>query len=311
MAYFTGSVNSAAQLATMLKNTVAANGWTLAGDVVSKNGAHIRITAPDTSEVRIEGARNGIFAAPDICPRYSRIRLTNWPSYATYHLIVFDNPETVWCTINFGTITYMHVGFGVLQKYAAWDGGMWFHAQHTTGVSDLQGFSYVDGDVRSYYPNQGNECALFWNQRDSDMWNGGNNSNKVSMLHCELRGEIWPGFEQGTGVNNNFNMIHCPYIIRPTHKCNPNAFNGQTVLSPFTLSLQNTDGHYMPIGHVGHLRWVKLTNYNPGDIIQLGTEKWLLFPWKQLDPTIPNGTPDTRGTLSTGVNGVALAYDGP
>lgn len=310
MAYFTGSVNSSAQLATLLKNTAAANGWSLTGDVVSKNGAHIRITAPDTSEVRIEGARNGNFVAPDICPRYSRIRLTNWPSSATYHLIVFENPDTVWCTINFDTITYMHIGFGVLQKYAAWDGGMWYHAQHTTGVSDLQGYSYVDGDIRSYYANSGNECALFWNQRDYHIWGGANN-NKVSMLHCELRGEVWPGFEQGTGVNNDFNMIHCPSIIRPTHKCNPNTFNGQTVLSPFMLSLQNTDGHYMPVGHVGHLRWVKLTNYNPGDIIQLGTEKWLLFPWKQFDITRPDGTNDTRYSLSTGVNGIALAYDGP
>lgn len=310
MAYFTGSVNSSAQLATLLKNTVAANGWTLAGGVVSKNGAHIRITAPDTSEVRIEGARNGIFAAPDICPRYSRIRLTNWPSQLTYHLIVFENPDTVWCTINFDTVTYMHIGFGVLQKYSAWDGGMWFHAQHTSNNMDLNSYSYVDGDVRPYYSSEGNDCALFWNQRDHHLW-GGPSDNKASKVHCELRGEVWPGFEQGTNVDNNFNMIHCPYIIRPTHKCNPNAFNGQTVLSPFMLTLQNTDGHYMPIGHVGHLRWVKLTNYNPGDIIQLGTEKWLLFPWKQIDLTVPNGTNDTRYSRSTGVNGVALAYDGP
>lgn len=309
MAYFTGSINSSAQLATLLKSTAAANGWSLAGDVVSKNGAHIRITAPDTSEVRIEGARNGNFVAPDICPRYSRIRLTNWPSYATYHLIVFDNPETVWCTINFGTITYMHIGFGVLRKYAAWDGGMWFHAQHATGNQDNACIGFIDGGARPYYSNSPNNCVMFWNQRDYSPWGLASN-NKTSYLHCELRGEVWPA-TGGTNDASDFNQIHCPSIIGPTHKCNPNAFNGQTVLSPFMLSLQNTDGHYMPLGHVGHLRFVKLTNYNPGDIIQLGTEKWLLFPWHQLDITRPNGVSDSNQGTSTGVLGVALAYDGP
>lgn len=309
MAYQTGTVASPSDLATLLKNFAVANGWTLAGDVVSKGGCHVELTAPSGSELRIRGARNGLFSGVDLCPRYSRILNTTWPSVATYHIVAFDSPDTVWCTINFGTIYYMHVGFGNLQKYGTWNGGMWFHAQHTTSNSDAACLAFIDGMARPYYSNSPNNCAMFWSQQDYSPWGIASN-NKCSFLHCELRGEVWPATGSVTD-SGNFNMIHCPTILQPTQKANPNAFNGQTVLTPFQLFLQNTDGHMMSIGHVGHLRFLKMTNYNPGDTIQIGSDRWRLFPWHRLDATVPDGVQNSNSGTTTGVLGVAVRYDGP
>ena len=90
-------------------------------------------------------------------------------------------------------------------------------------------------------------------------------------------------------------------------------FNGQTVLTPFQLFLQNTDGHYMSIGHVGHLRFLRLTHYNPGDVIELGSDRWKLFPWHIKNAAYPDGkqVAYSDGNYSTGLLGVAVRYDGP
>ncbi|MHB1369267.1 MAG: hypothetical protein ACYCW7_03545, partial [Pseudomonadaceae bacterium] len=105
MAYQTGVITSAADLVVVITDFAVANGWVSNGNVLSKGGTYIRLTAPSTFEVRIDGARNGNFVAPDLCVRHSRIYNTAWPSSATYYLAAFENPDTVWCTINFAVTT--------------------------------------------------------------------------------------------------------------------------------------------------------------------------------------------------------------
>lgn len=141
-----------------------------------------------------------------------------------------------------------------------------------------------------------------------DSWNGYYQENAASNLHCELRGYVW---EPPTGTATI--GVHCPTILSPIQKYNPNVFNGQTVLTPFQLFLQNTDGHYMSIGHVGHLRFVRMTNYNPGDVIELGADRWKLFPWHVKNAAYPDGKQAaySDGNYSTGLLGVAVLYDGP
>ena len=80
MAYQTGVITSAADLVLAVSGFAVANGWTANGSVLQKGGTFVRLTAPSAAEVRIEGARNGNFAAPDLCPRHARIYNTAWPA---------------------------------------------------------------------------------------------------------------------------------------------------------------------------------------------------------------------------------------
>lgn len=317
MSYQSGSITSVAELLSAIRSFAVANGWSLTGDVLSKGTAYIRLTTPTANEIRIEAARNGVFAAPDLCPRYSRIAFTTWPASAFYHLAAFDNPDTVWVTINYDTTDHAHLGFGSVQKYGSWDGGTWFHAQHTsmTTSSDNNVASSVDGYGLPYWYNSGSECALFWSQRDGIAWDNTAVNGKASHIHCELRGYVWDSALDAPASNNKTELacVQCPSVLGPIHKYNPNAFNGQTVLTPYELFLQNTDGHMMAIGHIGHLRWLKLTNYNPGDILEIGSARWKVYPWHRINMVNPNGRFATYsdGTQSTGLLGVAVAYDGP
>jgi hypothetical protein len=307
MAYQTGTVTSTSDLASVITNFAVANGWTLNSGVLSKGGAYIRLQVISASELRIDAARNGNFSSPDISPLYSRIFNTTWPSTATYHIVAFSNPDTVWCTINFDVIKFQHIGFGVIEKYGTWNGGQWFHAQHTQSSKDGDVSSYIDGgESPAALLVKPLECALFWGGSMNDTANN-YIENSPSKIQCDLRGYVWEP-PSTTGV-----QIYMPQIVSPIHKNNPNVFNGQTVLTPFTPFLKGADGYFMPIGRIGHLRFVKLANYDPGDVITIGSEKWKVFPWYIKDTTKPDGEkyPGGSNTPSTGVLGIAVRYDGP
>jgi hypothetical protein len=309
MAYQTGTVTSTADLASVITNFAVANGWTLNSGVLSKGDAYIRLQVISGSEIRIDAARNGNFSAPDISPRYSRIFNTTWPSTATYHIFAFSNPDTVWCTINFDVIKFQHIGFGMIEKYGTWGGGQWFHAQHTQESTSRDGnvTSYIDGNVDPVYSlNMSTECALFWGARSGGTYL----DNEPSKIQCDLRGNVWEPPPSTTDVH-----VFMPQIVTPIHKTNPNAFNGQTVLTPFIPFLKGGDGYFMSLGHIGHLRFAKLANYDPGDVITIGPDRWKVFPWYIKDTTKPDGekSPATWSPYlpSTGILGVAVRYDGP
>lgn len=313
MAWQAGIVNSAADLVAAIQAFAVAQGWTLTGSVLSKGAAHVEITAPSASEVRIRGARNGVFSGGDVCSRHSRVAFTAWPSSIELQMFAHVSPDTVWITLRINATDYMHLGFGSMAKYGDWVGGQWFHAQHHMSNRDGNCCSTIDGYLSTTWAGEeARECGLFWSQRDGRDWDFGGYPCKTSYLHCELRGYVWEA--TGSAADKTaLNVVHCPTILSPIHRSNPNGFNGQTVLTPFQLFLQNTDGHYMSIGHLGHLRFVKLTNYNPGDIIEIASDRWRVFPWLRKDLSLPNGRAPTYsdGTFSTGVMGVAVRYDGP
>ncbi|WP_445364390.1 hypothetical protein ACJJIQ_09015 [Microbulbifer sp. ANSA003] len=315
MAYETGTVNSAVDLLAVIQSFAQNNGWTLNGSLLQKDDAHIQLTANSDDELQITGLRNGLDSDPDACPRYSRIAFDSdtWPTNAIYHIAAFNNPDTLWVTMVSGVTDHFHLGFGALEKTGNWSGGQWFHAQHSSNNANSTCYSLVDGGSNSFWGGAASrECGLFWSQKDGRSWDSNNHISKTSYLHCELRGYIWES-TYSANDKSNLNVVHGPTIFTPIHRNNPNSFNGQTVLTPFNLFLQNTDGHYMAIGHVGHVRFVKLTNYNPGDILAVGSERWMVFPWHRKDSDYPDGSAPgyTGGATSTGLLGIAVRYGGP
>lgn len=310
MAFQSVVVNSAVDLKTAIETFAQSNGWTLSGGVLSKNGCYTMLTVPSTSELRIQNAKNGDFTGVNIAIRYSRIYNTVWPSSATVYMVAFSNPDIVWITMNFDVVKFMHLGFGNIVKYGTWNGGQWFHAQHSSRVADGNVCSLIDGYQNPYFPSSAGECALFWNTISRDSFNGYNVENNASSIECDIRGYIW---EPKAGTNGDTDTVWCPRMISPIHMKNPNVFNSQTLLTPFQLWLKASDGYMQCLGHIDHVRFVKLTNYNPGDRITLGSEQWTLYPWYIHDVSNPDGRQPNYhdGTSSTGVLGVAVKYDGP
>lgn len=308
MAFQSVVVNSAVDLKAAIETFAQSNGWTLVSDVLSKNDCYVKLTVASVNEIRIQGAKNGDFAGVNLPPHYNRICISTWPSNAAVNMVAFSDPDIIWMTMNYDVVKFHHIGFGNMVKYGAWTGGQWFFATHTTYNSDTRCASYVDGLAGVGY-GYGGEAALFWDARCIDDWSGGYIHTNSTFVECDLRGRIW---EPPASADENLNYFTAR-VISPIHRKNPNVFNGQTLLTPFQVWLKSADGYLQCLGHVDHVRWVKLTNYNPGDLITLGSEKWKLYPWCVHDVTYPDGKGSrySSQSASTGVLGVAVKYDGP
>lgn len=318
MAYSSGTVTTAAGLVSAIQAFATINGWTVAGDYISKGDVYVHLWAESVNEIRIQGARGGTWTAPYICARYAKLFFAagySWPASATYHLHYSGTPDTLWCTLNWDVVRWMHIGFGMLSKLGTWTGGQWFFAtgcmhfggNHLPGHQDsIQ--EHIDGSFKSSWGGAASPALPFWSSRDAQR-DGIGRSGKNSFVECALRGHIW----EATGALNDEgdgNTIHCPTVITPTQKRSPNALNAQTILTPFDLYLRDTDGYYMAIGRPEHIRFVRLVNYNPGDTLTIGSDAWRVYPAYVLDATQPDGALSYSGnTPSTGNLGIAVRYD--
>lgn len=310
MAYSSGTVTTAAGLVSAIQAFATVNGWTVAGDYISKGDVYVHLWAESVKEIRIQGARGGTWTEPDICARYAKLYFAagySWPASATYHLFYSGTPDTLWCTLNWDVVRWMHIGFGMLSKLGTWTGGQWFFATGCMhfGGNHLLIQEHIDGLFQSISTSGEDSPALpFWSSRDRAGYSG-----KNSFVECALRGHIW----EATGALNDSgdgNTIHCPTVITPTQKRSPNAINAQTILTPFDLYLRDTDDYYMAIGRPEHIRFVRLANYNPGDTLTIGSDAWRVYPAYVLDATQPDGKLGCYGcTPSTGNLGIAVRYD--
>lgn len=313
MAYSSGTVTTAAGLVSAIQAFATINGWTVAGDYISKGDVYVHLWAVSANEIRIQGARGGTWTAPDICARYAKLFFAggySWPASATYHLHYSGTPDTLWCTLNWDVVRWMHIGFGMLSKLGTWTGGQWFFATGCMhfGGNHLSIQEHIDGLFQSNWEGGPSPALPFWSSRDYSPYST-DYSGKNSFVECALRGHIW----EATGALNDGgdgNIIHCPTVITPTQKRSPNALNAQTILTPFDLYLRDTDGYYMAIGRPEHIRFVRLVNYNPGDTLTIGSDAWRVYPAYVLDATRPDGGLSCRSdTPSTGNLGIAVRYD--
>jgi len=64
------------------------------------------------------------------------------------------------------------------------------------------------------------------------------------------------------------------------------------------------------IGDLENARYMRIDNYAPGEVFNLGAERWKALPWHQKNAT-PAGRSGGDGLTHTGTLGWAIRYEGP
>lgn len=309
------------------------NGWTLTGGWLIKGEAEIRLTQRTGSinftspietrpydELMIEQRTpSGV-----VCTRPSFIRVSTFSGIdCSINIHICDNPDTVWVACKANTDTFFHMGFGYIQKFTSWKGGSWIHgaqgeflghfgeiatnnwATLTSAGTASSRNNNVNSTLGSF-PSSPKHCGPFWESTDSGQGGGGKFTN--SFIHCELRGRTFEYDGQGEGQVNYGDGILCTSLFGGLTGTGDNDYNSQTILYNFMLALNNASSVPVPIGLVEHIRFVRLTNYLPEDIIEVGSEKWKVYPFSRRDPIYPNGKSPTSADFvaSTGLLGIAV-----
>lgn len=290
MPYQTGTANTPSDLKTVIETFAVARGWTLASGVLSKSGANIRLTAPNSTDLSIEAALNAAFTV-SVAPQIPLISIaTGWP--VTYFLSGFTDTDNIYCVVNYSVSKFQYVAFGRLLKYGTWTGGTWCSATVGTGLTSLPAVllaqtpqTVLGGAI--LVPNH----------------NNGSNGNPRSLVHAEIDSAVWlsshdnvtPWAAGSPTLGNLINRI-------------PNAWNSQAVLLPYHITMFRPSNKRTLLGEIPHIRMTRIDNHEAGDVITLGSDKWKLWPWLGKNSTLRDGD---ASSSHSGTIGWAIKYDGP
>lgn len=318
MAYQTGSVNSPAVLKTIIENFCVANGWTVTtvASVTRLNNAnsHIQIGTTSTG-VYLQGALDSSTTTLN-SPSGLNAPIASWP--VTYHLFAFGNPCQVVCAINYDILIMNYLMFGDIVKVndSAYVGGDWYWG--TRG--DLSGlvnnhmiYGFDADSIDSNYDGAVSGSVMPFMQT---FWT--TTLKMGSYIHAEIDNSIWKTASYSTLTTNHVKLS-------PTTLCSIfrglNTWNSQAVLVPIHLDALGGSSLWHYLGYVEHIRLIRIDNYNIGDIVTIGSDRWKVFPCFYKDTAYRNSQSIGVTTVghvnyyttvkSSGTLGFAIRYDGP
>lgn len=310
MPYATGSANNFTDVLNALLTLATANGWTWdnVALVLSKGNVYAKLTVngvnPDFMRVQgAEGLVGGVLTNPTSMTPQMHATCLNpivWP--VTYHILIGDAPETVAIFINHATYwQWMLFGQGI--NFGVPGLATYYSATfHPNGQSST---SRVTLDRNGSQSTNGFNMALpFFHYNTATFMIGNDRQNCVANINFE--GCRWAN--ESLFNNQPVRAIQPVDILM---QAQPNTWNGEAVLLPFRVMGARPSGLYSYLFELGHIRILRNTNYNDGDVITLGPDKWKVFPGRQKNTTFPDVGSAANWADHSGTWAMAIRYDGP
>lgn len=320
MAYYTGAASNMAALRDAIVNSCLNHGWSWNSttNVLSKGSLFLLLTN-DTLNLSLTGRTSA--AAGDMPNAVQLGRLMQKSGAATldvtypaeWECFVFTNPDEVWFVVRYDVDRYQWCSFGGSAVAGLEGTGMWVAAirgpepvNHdvSTVVNPFHISSTSGGDIRS------SSWGLI-----SGAWGWTSVAREFSALrdiyvHSNFDGHGWHLNEASltaalVGVRAFSQLI----------QTQPSAWNSEAALIPMRAYKLRPSFKTSLVADLVNMRYVRIDNYVPGQIIELGSERWKVYPWHRRNVTERNGIPAGEIGWSnkdhTGTFGYAIRYDGP
>lgn len=301
MAYVTGSAGDITALMTAIRSACTANGWTLSGSVLHKDGVYLQ-TAVNGSNLEfrggtgIDGGNNLTGAGPSVVRITDGLASISVTYPVTYEVHINTSPDEVYVIVNFNTDYYQWAMWGKSDIADIGGSGVWYAAS----CNNLSGPSgqWIGG------PNGSNSGSLTL-MHGLFYHNGNQALNTInSFIHNGLDTTDW------TPAVNNAASPWAWNAAAPLYSILPSTWNDQTVLLPVSIYKPRSSGNKVSlVADLRHVRLCRIDYHNPGDIITLGADQWKIFPWYQKNTTARQGSSVTPITHS-GTMGFAVRYTG-
>ena len=327
MPYLTGVVNSFADLRTALIAGLVANGWTQTGDIVHKGDIHFTALARETfaAVLDTEGLRfkigvgisgGALVDASPAEPRLGRGRSLDpaitWP--AQYHLHVGAGPDEFFLLLNYNVDFWTWAAMGVSATPDLGGTGVWFAAANNLRENDL--LSSPGGQYR-ITPTSGGATwtgyavpsapgAPFWNTIGLAVA-AGENSLLAEGIHCNLDGRASSWADNRLASSK---IVGGPWYADPMLSRLPSAWNSETALLPIQVYVSRPESKVSLVLDVAHARYTRIDNYDPGEVIDIGPDRWKVYPFIRKNTAQRNANPTPETGNHSGTLGWAIRYDG-
>lgn len=317
MPHYTGSANSFADLRTALFNACVTEGYTLATDILTKGTLAVRIinntVATSTNDVGLQiqggtGVSGGALVNPSGArPRMGRIHTSvNQPTWPMeYNIHIHTNPDEVYMTARYNVDSFLWLAFGLSDTPGLGATGCFVAA--ITGLAQCNStgggivISATDGAI---FTGNTTAAGIFWQS-----YQGTHILYLATVAHTVASGldsRVWGGDPGTTGANIE-NNISGVLTARTLIGVLPNAWNQESPLVPINVWQFRPSTKLSQIADLKHARYVRIDNYEPGQIITIGSDRWKIYPFYKKNSAARNGGSQID---HTGTFGWAIRYDG-
>lgn len=274
MSYVTGSAVSAADLLAVLQSECQAAGWTLDGNTLSKDNCAVTITL-SSGKLVITGAAitgpSAVVNAPSTSA-YCMVTVAAWP--ASYHLHI--NAHDIFLVVNYNVQLFQWLAFGVAKTFGLSGTGNWFGATYPPGAGGLVTMDSNGGGEQNYTT----PAAPFWNATG---FNYGR--FRTAYLHGWLDGVEWLGDAASSAPS-------IPGALSPMLNRQPNAWNSEAILLPAQILHARPENKVSIVAELRGCRILRIDNYEPGQLIDLGEDRWKVYPFFAKNISSRNGAYD-------------------
>lgn len=315
MAFVSGSANSVGDLLTALQDACVSNGYTLSGSVLRKGALYLRATVSGgllkiLGGTGIDGSNQLTGAAPAAVQLGATVGVppvVSWP--VSYSIHVLSNPDEVYLVVNSDVDQYHWLAFGLNAAAGITGSGVWYGGTESELAPALATKSIYIQPVMPASGEGPQSCAALF-------WTAGNNNYRTvnAFIHHNLDSVGWSGggttfsTVAGDGSAVAGGPANASRGVEVTVQRQPNAWNSDAVLLPIRPLVPRASLKCSQIGELTHARYIRVTNYDPGEVIPLGSDRWRVYPWLRKNTATPNAG---SNVTHSGTLGWAIRYDGP
>lgn len=283
MAYVTGTAADMAEVKTALTNACTANGWTetsdSAGETVLYNGGCYVQVIDGTSKFHLLG-RTDVDSGDSPWAVSMRRIVDDIEFPVTYFAFVFASE--VYFIINYLTDRYQFIAFGQSAQPGLPGTGNWIAA--SCGYTE---YDYAQTDIAndSGGHNLRTSAALFWNTWT--LSDSGYAEN--SLVH--------------DGIDSTNPWTHPtvgPQYLTELLRSQPSKYTDEAILLPVKAYKNRPSDKVSQILELSYARHIRIEHYVPEQIMTLGTDEWMVFPYHRRNVTNPNPGNDTGHTGTFG-----------
>lgn len=334
MPYASGVANNVDDLISALEAACVSGGWALSAgagyNVMSKDGMNVccfKVGAPTQyPALGFGGTTNFLLPGYVTTGTYPWMKLAGvYPISYRIFVVSGGGANTVFLSIREANLVdFQYLAFGNLEnKVGTYTGGEWISGAYgsrpsgankalaSTGtglaITNVSGGNDAINNANSY----GQHCGIFVEQTEQPN-SGADFFAPTSYVRCDIDGAAMCSSANRFGAVDGTTITMMRFAKLPLMR-GLNLWNGESVLVPMHLYLNRASLTVSRIGTIGHIRLVRYDNYETGDIITLGTDRWMLLPIFKRNTAAPGGA--KPGFVSfdghSGTLAYAIKYDGP
>lgn len=315
MAFYSGSAVSYNDLLTKFLAHAQADGWTLSGSVLSKGGAFATILETATS-ITIRGCTDSLGTGP--APNEATLgRVWQRTGYPTVELVfpvsyrVFSFSDELYLIVTYDVDKHQWLAMGKTDVPGLLGTGTWFGA--TGGPFAGNGYAanpFLFGPTRGGSPSSSYDgrtiCpGMFWYGMETST-SQTSTAGRNCYSHHGLDNSPWE-----LGVTDSSNSPG-PNTFSDLLGVQPNLWNSDAVLVPIRQYKYRPSNKISLVCELKNARHIRCTNFASGEILTIGPDKWMVFPWFLKNTSVPDAS-GAGGSLvnHTGTYGWAIRYEGP